>query len=100
MSLPSYRSITSRTSAALLGGYGLSITTAYLIGQLLPITKSDAVLASLMCCFAIYPVIIMRVFAAPTDHAAWRNILLPLLVNVFLVLLLQLSGWSLNVSDA
>lgn len=77
--------LVSRIVAAMFGGYALAalVSVAVLV---LPISKSQAVLAGMLSSFLVYAAAVIWVFAASTALRAWTGLLvvaIPLLSAVW-----------------
>lgn len=79
----------SRTAAAILGGYALSAAVVIFLGAVLPLPKSQAILAASLASFTVYTAAIVWVFAVQDNRRAWIGLLLPAVV-------LTLLGWWLG----
>ena len=74
----SYRlAVTSRSLAALLGGYLLASLASVCITLLLPLPKADAVVTGMMLSFLFYLVAFLWCFACRSAWHAWLGVLLP-----------------------
>ncbi len=80
--------VTSRTLAAVIGGYALAHVLPIFFAVLIPLTKSDAVLLASQASFLIYAAAAIWAFAARTAWYAWVGILVPALVMGLLTWLL------------
>ncbi|MFP6848310.1 MAG: DUF3649 domain-containing protein [Pseudomonas sp.] len=91
--MPSPRSpmltLLSRTAAAIFGGYALTSAVVIMLGAVLPLPKSQAILAASLASFAVYTAAIIWVFAVQDNRRAWLGLLLP-------AVLLALLGWWLG----
>ncbi|MBA1202535.1 DUF3649 domain-containing protein [Pseudomonas capeferrum] len=77
----SYRlAVTSRSLAALLGGYLLASLGSICISLLAPMQKVDAVLSGMMLSFVFYLLAFIWCFACRSARRAWIGVLLPSLV--------------------
>ncbi|MDZ3995483.1 DUF3649 domain-containing protein [Pseudomonas sp. Teo4] len=77
----SYRlAVTSRSLAALLGGYLLASMASVCIGLLAPLPKVDAVLTGMMLSFVFYLLAFIWCFACRSAWRAWFGVLVPSLV--------------------
>lgn len=81
--------ILSRTAAAILGGYALTSAVVIFLGAVLPLPKSQAILAASLASFAVYTAAIVWVFAVQDNRRAWLGLLLPAVV-------LAVLGWWLG----
>ncbi|NER66086.1 DUF3649 domain-containing protein [Pseudomonas sp. MAFF212427] len=87
----SYRlAVTSRSLAALLGGYLLASMGSVCITLLLPMPKADAVVTGMMLSFLFYLVAILWCFACRSAWQAWLGVLLP---SAVLALINGLAYW-------
>lgn len=69
--------VTSRTLAALFGGYLLAALTSVCLSQWLPMSRADAVVTGMLLSFLTYLVAVIWCFACRTAWRAWLGILLP-----------------------
>lgn len=83
------RLLLSRSAAAILGGYALTSAVVIFLGAVLPLPKSQGVLAASLASFAVYTAAIVWVFAVQDNRRAWLGLLLPAVV-------LAVSGWWLG----
>lgn len=87
----SYRlAVTSRSLAALLGGYLLASMASVCITLLLPMPKADAVVTGMMLSFLFYLVAILWCFACRSAWHAWLGVVLP---SAVLALINGLAYW-------
>lgn len=87
----SYRlAVTSRSLAALLGGYLLAAMASVCITLLLPMPKADAVVTGMTLSFLFYLVAILWCFACRSAWHAWFGVLLP---SAALALINGLAYW-------
>ncbi|MDF2488973.1 MAG: hypothetical protein K0S77_1595, partial [Pseudomonas sp.] len=90
----SYRlAVTSRSLAALLGGYLLASMASVCIALLAPLPRVDAVLTGMMLSFVFYLLAFIWCFACRSAWRAWLGVLLPSLV---LALINGLAYWVKN----
>lgn len=90
----SYRlAVTSRSLAALLGGYLLASMASVCIALLAPLPRVDAVLTGMMLSFVFYLLAFIWCFACRSAWRAWLGVLLPSLV---LALVGGLAYWAKN----
>ncbi|MHC6224087.1 DUF3649 domain-containing protein [Pseudomonas sp. X10] len=90
----SYRlAVTSRSLAALLGGYLLASMASICITLLAPLPKVDAVLSGMMLSFVFYVLAFIWCFACRSAWRAWFGVLLPSLV---LGMINGLAYWMKN----
>lgn len=68
--------IVSRVAAAAVGGYALSSAAAVCLALLLPMLRSEAVLAGTMASFVVYVCAVLWVFAASSATHAWAGLIL------------------------
>ncbi len=61
----------SRVAAAILGGYALTCASVIFLGAILPLPKSQAILASSLASFAVYTAVIVWAFATPNLRRIW-----------------------------
>lgn len=83
------RTLLSRSAAAIFGGYALTSAAVIFLGAVLPLPKSQAILAASLASFAVYTAAIVWVFAVQDNRRAWLGLLLPAVV-------LTLLGWWLG----
>ena len=77
----SYRlAVTSRSLAALLGGYLLASLGCICISLLAPMERVDAVISGMLLAFVIYLLAFIGCFACRSAWRAWIGVLLPSLV--------------------
>ena len=69
--------VTSRTLAALFGGYLLAALTSVCLTQWLPMSRADAVVTGMLLSFLAYLGAVIWCFACRTAWRAWFGILLP-----------------------
>jgi len=69
--------VTSRTLAALFGGYLLAALTSVSLTQWLPMPRADAVVTGMLLSFLAYLGAVIWCFACRTAWRAWAGILLP-----------------------
>ncbi len=69
--------IASRSVAALLGGYVLSITLPLLLGLLLPVDRAQETLTALLLSFIVYTAAFLWAFAVRSHWRAWAGLLFP-----------------------
>ncbi|CAG8866970.1 hypothetical protein PS627_02253 [Pseudomonas fluorescens] len=87
----SYRlAVTSRSLAALLGGYLLASMASICIAFLAPLPKVDAVLTGMMLSFVFYLLAFIWCFACRSAWRAWLGVLLP---SLALALINGLAYW-------
>lgn len=72
-----WASITSRATAAIVGGYVLAALSVGLFSLLLPMPRVEAVLTSMLSSFLIYALTILWVFSTRTATRAWVGVSLP-----------------------
>jgi len=72
--------VTSRSLAALLGGYLLASMASVCITLLAPMPKVDAVLSGMMLSFVFYVLAFIWCFACRSAWRAWFGVVLPSLV--------------------
>ena len=88
-------SVTSRTLAAIVGGYALTSLITVALSLALPwlgMNQAEAVLASTIVSFLIYAAIIMGVFQARTALRAWLGLGLMAIPCVLVIGLAKLTG--------
>ncbi|AMK29454.1 MULTISPECIES: DUF3649 domain-containing protein [Pseudomonas] len=74
----SYRlAVTSRSLAALLGGYLLASMASVCITLLAPMTQADATMTGMMLSFVFYLIAFIGCFACRSAWRAWLGVLLP-----------------------
>jgi hypothetical protein len=77
----SYRlAVTSRSLAALLGGYLLASMVSVCVALLAPMSQVDAALTGMMLSFVFYLLAFLWCFACRSAWRAWLGVLLPSLV--------------------
>ncbi|MDD1014996.1 MULTISPECIES: DUF3649 domain-containing protein [Pseudomonas] len=77
----SYRlAVTSRSLAAVFGGYLLAAMASVCITLLLPVPRAEAVISGMMLSFLFYLVAFLWCFACRSAWQAWLGVLLPSLV--------------------
>jgi len=64
-------SIGSRTAAAIVGGYIVANTVAFVIAAAMPMTDADAVLVAMQASYLFYAIAVLWAFAAKTARVAW-----------------------------
>lgn len=79
----------SRVAAAIFGGYALTSGAVIFLGAVLPLPKSQAILAASLASFTVYTLAIVWVFAVQDNRRAWLGLLLPAAV-------LAVVGWWLG----
>lgn len=84
--------ITLRVAVAIVCGYALANIAGILLSYLLPMSKSDAVMTSILLSFAIYAGAIMWVFAVRSVRKACAGLIVPALILGAVALLLKLTG--------
>ena len=72
--------VTSRSLAALLGGYLLASMASVCISLLLPLPKVDAALTGMMLSFVFYLLAFIGCFACRSAWRAWLGMLVPSLL--------------------
>ena len=74
----SYRlAVTSRSLAALLGGYLLASSASVCVSLLIPGAQVDAALTGMMLSFVVYLLAFIWCFACRSAWRAWLGVLLP-----------------------
>lgn len=81
-----------RIIAAIFGGYALATAAGILLSYILPMSRSDAVMTSLLASFAIYTAAVLWVFSVRSLHAAWLGLVLPTMVLATVSGVLKFSG--------
>lgn len=77
----SYRlAVTSRSLAALLGGYLLASMASVCITLLAPMAQADATMTGMMLSFVFYLLAFIWCFACRSAWRAWLGMMLPSLV--------------------
>ncbi|WP_416466198.1 DUF3649 domain-containing protein [Pseudomonas sp. LFS044] len=90
----SYRlAVTSRSLAALLGGYLLASMVSICVALLAPMPQVDATLTGLLLSFVFYLLAFIWCFACRSAWRAWLGVLLPSLV---LAMVNGLAYWMKN----
>lgn len=70
----------SRCAAAILGGYALTSACVIFLGAILPLPKSQAVLAASLASFAVFTAVIVWAFAEPRLGRIWAGLALATLL--------------------
>ncbi|KDN97378.1 DUF3649 domain-containing protein [Pseudomonas donghuensis] len=87
----SYRlAVTSRSLAAVFGGYLLAAMASICITLLLPVPRAEAVISGMMLSFLFYLVAFLWCFACRSAWQAWLGVLVPSLV---LAMISGLAYW-------
>ncbi|CAM3991483.1 DUF3649 domain-containing protein [Pseudomonas sp. NPDC087612] len=90
----SYRlAVTSRSLAAVFGGYLLAAMASVCITLLLPVPRAEAVISGMMLSFLFYLVAFLWCFACRSAWQAWLGVLVPSLV---LAMISGLAYWMKN----
>ncbi len=85
--------VLSRSLAALLGGYALSVALPVLVGLLLPVERGPATMTALLLSFLVYTGAFLWAFGVRSHWRAWSGLLFPaLLCGGFATLWLTLVG--------
>lgn len=63
--------ISSRSAAAVLGGYAFTYVLTAALARLLPLARLDAVIVASLLSFLFYSVAILWAFAASSHRRAW-----------------------------
>lgn len=79
--------IVSRTTAAIIGGYGVAASATAFLSVLLPWARADAVITATLLSFIVYTCAVLWVFAARNAWQAWIGIVVPCVVMLLGVLL-------------
>lgn len=91
--IPSLLEVCSRSLAALLGGYALSVALPVLVGLLLPMDRAGATVTALLLSFLVYTGAFLWAFGVRSHRRAWSGLLLPSLIfGGFAYLWLTLGG--------
>lgn len=69
--------VAMRAPAAIVGGYALTSIAALFLSYVLPLSRTDAVIAGAIPSFAIYIAAILWSFAARSPLRAWAGLALP-----------------------
>lgn len=69
--------VTSRSLAAILGGYLLASVVSICIAQWLSVPRAEAVVTGMMLSFLVYLVAVLWCFACRTALQAWVGVLTP-----------------------
>jgi hypothetical protein len=69
--------VTSRSLAAIVGGYACAAAFAAVLAVALPLPRSEAVLWGTMLSFLVWSLAAIWAFAARSASRAWLGILLP-----------------------
>lgn len=70
------RDVAARIVAAVAGGYAVSNVAAIGLAHVLPLPRSDAVMAGILTTFLFYGAVVVWCFATRTVRQAWLGILL------------------------
>ena len=70
------RRVLSRVLAAVVGGYAAANAVAVGLAQILPMSRGDAVMTSILLTYLVYAAAVVWVFAARSARRAWLGILL------------------------
>ena len=90
----SYRlAVTSRSFAALLGGYLLASLASVCIALLAPLPKVDATLIGLLLSFVFYLLAFIWCFACRSAFRAWLGVLAP---SLLLSVISGVAYWMKN----
>ncbi|WP_327438841.1 DUF3649 domain-containing protein [Pseudomonas donghuensis] len=82
--------VTSRSLAAVFGGYLLAAMASVCITLLLPVPRAEAVISGMMLSFLFYLVAFLWCFACRSAWQAWLGVLVPSLV---LAMISGLAYW-------
>lgn len=74
--------VTSRTCAAVFGGYGLASASAACMAVWLPFARPDAVSLAMILSFVVYACAVIWVFATRNAWRAWGGVLIPTILLV------------------
>jgi hypothetical protein len=69
--------VASRIAAAALGGYVLAALSSICFAWILPLTRPEAVVSSMMLAFIVYLIVVLWCFACRSAWRAWAGIALP-----------------------
>ena len=86
--------VLSRSLAALLGGYALSVALPVLVGLLLPMERGPATMTALLLSFLVYTGAFLWAFGVRSHWRAWGGLLLPALLSGSLA-----TGWLILAGD-
>ncbi|SPO65095.1 MULTISPECIES: DUF3649 domain-containing protein [Pseudomonas] len=90
----SYRlAVTSRSLAAVFGGYLLAAMASVCITLLLPVPRAEAVISGMMLSFLFYLVAFLWCFACRSAWQAWLGVLVP---SLLLAMISGLAYWMKN----
>lgn len=67
-------SIVSRTGAAIVGGYIVANTVAFVMVAAMPMSEIDAVLVAMQASYLFYALAALWAFAAKTARIAWAGL--------------------------
>jgi len=67
-------SIASRTAAAIVGGYIVANTVAFVVAAAMPMSEADAVLVAMQVSYLFYAFAVLWAFAAKTARRAWTGL--------------------------
>lgn len=67
-------SIASRTTAAIVGGYIVANTVAFVIAAAMPMNETDAVLTAMQASYLFYAIAVLWAFTAKTARVAWLGL--------------------------
>jgi hypothetical protein len=84
--------ILSRFGAAILGGYALAYAVTALLSLVLPLSRTEAVIAASLPSFGIHVAAAVWAFAARTPFRAWAVIVAPAAACGVIVLLVRFGA--------
>ena len=70
----------SRVMAAIIGAYVLTLLSIAVLALVLPLSRAESVLLSMLLSFLIYACAVLWVFATRSAWRAWSGMLLPSLL--------------------
>lgn len=73
-------SVFARVMAAIIGAYVLTLLSIALLALVLPMSRAESVLLSMLLSFLIYACAVLWVFATRSAWRAWCGMLLPSLL--------------------
>ncbi|MEN5199202.1 DUF3649 domain-containing protein [Pseudomonas wadenswilerensis] len=85
--------VTSRSLAAVFGGYLLAAMASVCITLLLPVPRAEAVISGMMLSFLFYLVAFLWCFACRSAWQAWLGVLVP---SLLLAMISGLAYWMKN----
>lgn len=86
--------VTSRSIAAIFGGYGLASAFAAALAVWLPMGRADAAITAQISAFIVYACAVIWVFATRSNRRAWTGMIG---LTVVFFSLYALRRWSLGL---